>query len=499
MIRIAWGHYTIGNKGGVNTVMKRNISNLVTRWDDYRITVFGKASDQIESFLDFSHPRLSYIDMPFLQPGGEIFHRSIDEQDYHDYRWMGAQIEKKFIELIEEYDLVFFENSTVGANPAVNVAFSFYTQGSLSYRPGKKFLFRAHDFFFDRPGNFRNIKKIRGHRNDMVQDWHPVVFLDYGNVHYIAINSRDILTLYEHGIPEERIHYLPNSVNVAPEDGDKGPELRRILESKGVVEKDEKIILYPIRIAPRKNVEEALLLTMLFNRLADPDAPVREKFRTEGRYRLIVSLDTTTEKFKPYAAHIKEFVRKYRIPAVIGVGDYVSLERRYAPDGSIASYSMADLYSMADIVITTSILEGFGMVFIEPWLFDRPLVGRNLFVTKDFREAGMKLGHLYDALRVKGTDFPRYGTENHSHIRIATNEYAPRAVEKRLRFVNELREPETLREFTEDNYLAVNAMLSMLRASHNYLTYNKAVVQREYSDESVAEKLDGIFRRILGG
>lgn len=497
MIRIAWGHYSVGDKGGVNTVIKRNVTLLLDLFEDYEITIFGKMTQDIDNFLDFSHPRLSRIDMPFLNPDGKFLDRSIDDQDYHDYRWMGAQIEKKFISLIDDFDIVMFENSSVGNNPAVNIAFALHTQGSLSYTPEKQFIFRTHDFFFDRPSNFRNIKKVRNHRNDIVHDWHPVAFPNHENSHYISINTNDAMTLYENGISRENIHYLPNSITAANHEADdKGPELRKLLESKGLAERDEKIILYPIRTAPRKNVEEAILLTQLFNKLAQPDANVREKFRTSGKYRLIISLDRQSGKFKPYADHIREFSKKHGLPVTTGVGDYVSLERTYDSDGSVVTYSMSDLYSMSDIVLTTSILEGFGMVFIEPWLFNKPLIGRNLFVTKDFREAGMKLGHLYDSLRVRGTDYPMYGMDDGPILYIASNEYHQSELEKRLHVILELDNQETLRKFTEDNYLMVNGTLSMLRAAHNYLDYNKKIVMQEYSNESVARKLDSIIRTV---
>jgi len=499
MIRIAWGHYSIGDKGGVNTVIKRNVCHLLDLFDDYEVTLFGKMSHDIDSFLDFSNPRLSYIDMPCLSVDGKFIDRSIDGQDYHDYRWMGAQIEKKFIKQIDDFDLIFFENSSVGNNPSVNVAFALHTQGSRSYTPDKRFIFRTHDFFFDRPSNFRNVKKLRIHRNDLVPDWHPVIFPNYRNTHYVSINTNDAMKLYENGISRENIHYLPNSVKAGQrEEENKGSELRKLFEAKGLVGKDEKVILYPIRVAPRKNVEEAILITQLFNRLADPDAGVREKFRTEGKYRLVISLDRRTGKFKPYADHIRSFIQKSGIPVTLGVGDYVSLERRYHADGTIASYSVSDLYSMSDIVITTSILEGFGMVFIEPWLFDKPLIGRNLFVTKDFRNAGMKLGHLYDSLRVGGTDYPRYGMEEEQILYIASNEYRPEELDRRLSCISDLENRNSLKEFTEDNYLLINNTLSMLRASHNYLAHNKETVKREYSNESVARKLDSIIRSVGG-
>ena len=110
----------------------------------------------------------------------------------------------------------------------------------------------------------------------------------------------------------------------------------------------------------------------------------------------------------------------------------------------------------------------------------------------------MKLGHLYNALIVKGTDYPRYGSDGSSILYIASNEYRPGDLEKRLGYILELDDPDTLKKFTENNYLAMNAILSMLRAARNYLSHNHKIVANEYSNESVARKLDTVIRKVMG-
>lgn len=64
--------------------------------------------------------------------------------------------------------------------------------------------------------------------------------------------------------------------------------------------------------------------------------------------------------------------------------------------------STADFLTAADVCLTTSITEGFGMAFLEPWLADRAVIGRDLpSSTADFREAGVVLEDLYRRLEVK--------------------------------------------------------------------------------------------------
>jgi hypothetical protein len=53
------------------------------------------------------------------------------------------------------------------------------------------------------------------------------------------------------------------------------------------------------------------------------------------------------------------------------------------------------------LILTTSLAEGFGMVFLESWLAGRPLAGRDLpEVTRDFTEVGVRFNWLRPRLSV---------------------------------------------------------------------------------------------------
>jgi glycosyltransferase involved in cell wall biosynthesis len=57
------------------------------------------------------------------------------------------------------------------------------------------------------------------------------------------------------------------------------------------------------------------------------------------------------------------------------------------------------LLKSAHSLLSTSITEGFGLAFLEPWLVERPLVGRNLpEITADFGALGIDLDPLYTRL-----------------------------------------------------------------------------------------------------
>jgi len=58
--------------------------------------------------------------------------------------------------------------------------------------------------------------------------------------------------------------------------------------------------------------------------------------------------------------------------------------------GTNSELSFVENISAADQIMTTSVAEGFGMVFLEAWLAGRPLCGRDLpEITRDFKQVGL--------------------------------------------------------------------------------------------------------------
>jgi hypothetical protein len=59
------------------------------------------------------------------------------------------------------------------------------------------------------------------------------------------------------------------------------------------------------------------------------------------------------------------------------------------------------MVSSAEAIVTTSMAEGFGLGYLEPWGFGKSLYGRNLpEITGDFPELGVNLDQLYNRLEL---------------------------------------------------------------------------------------------------
>ena len=85
---------------------------------------------------------------------------------------------------------------------------------------------------------------------------------------------------------------------------------------------------------------------------------------------------------------MEKLANELNLPVRFGIGE----ENNWEFDAIVNS---------ADAILTTSIAEGFGLAYLEPWLFAKPIIGRNLPpITEDFKRSGLELTGLYNSLNI---------------------------------------------------------------------------------------------------
>ena len=492
-LHLGLGHYGIGYRDGVNTVISRNVRALSALDPRMKITLFGKLAPDYEEFIKPLPANVKYRNINEFnaeQAAALLGGKSVFDQQVHDYVWLGTNMAEVLIDKLSDMDVIMIENLGIGIQPYVTYAFYLYTQYAFTRGMNKRFIYRCHDFVQQRPGNFKNVKKFHHPRFGIVPDWHSILYPAYPNITYIAINHYDRMRLLEHGIEEDNIHYIPNPVDktIVPPD-DRRDELRERILSREGLSQSVRFMLYPVRCVRRKNVEEAILLTVFFNSLVDGKIE-RKNCSMEEKYHLIVSIRPETGDDAVYADQLDAFVKKHRLPVTIGLGDIIALEREYdAIHGmKILSYSIGDLYRASDLVVTTSILEGFGFSYIEPWLLDRAVIGRSIpYVTPDFQSAGMKLGHLYNALIVDDRDYKDIGKEADD---------PGRGLHERLEKILLFKDPSYINNFIDRNETSVIATLKLFNQDLRdaLVKVNKKVVEQVYSQERIGEQLHSVVR-----
>jgi glycosyltransferase involved in cell wall biosynthesis len=234
---------------------------------------------------------------------------------------------------------------------------------------GYRSLLQIHDFAEDlRPDNYRKIaKSADAHERAPSMTLYPQA----AQIHYAVLNRRDYNVLDDAGVPDANLHLLPNAA------GDFG-ELpsraltRQKLEKQFGIPPDATYILYPVRGIRRKNLGEVLLWSAL--------AP-------QGCF-VGVTLAPLNPLEQVAYRHWVQLGEELDLPCMFATGGENGLEFK-------------ENLAAADLILTTSVAEGFGMVFLEAWLAGRNLVGRDLpEITADFVDAGIKLETLYPQLLI---------------------------------------------------------------------------------------------------
>ncbi len=331
-----------------------------------------------------------------------------------------------------------------------------------------------------------NILKKKGVRlflqiHDFAEDGRSAAYFEDEYVtdsHYGVINSRDYRVLVKAGLDARGVHLVRNMVTPLPPADTTRPGRRHIL--------------YPIRAIRRKNIGEAILLARFF-----PDnLPL-----------LITQPPNSPVDFPAYASW-KQFAARHHLPVVFEAGRATDFPR---------------LVHSAAGLLTTSISEGFGFAFLESWTADKFLWGRDLHeITSDFKKDGLRLNHLYTALRMPLTWIETDGFDHiwQKAVRTSWRKFGRSRVRfdlqaefKRLTadgtidfgLLNEQFQQRVVRKILSDSkarseFLALNPFVAEcghFPDSLETIEKNRHLVQKEYSKKAYQKTLLAVYQAVL--
>jgi len=185
------------------------------------------------------------------------------------------------------------------------------------------------------------------------------IFPTAGRVAHVAINLSDAAILQQH--LGAQAHWLPNLID--------RPVPRRRRPPPGAP-----IWLLPCRVLRRKNLAEALLLTRWL--------------RPEATLVVTGGADETDEQ--PYAATLAAAARAHGWPLQLG-----------ALADQQARGTIADFFARAEVMVCTSVQEGFGLPQLEAAAAGCPAILRRVpLVAADLHRFGFRFPQLYDDLRI---------------------------------------------------------------------------------------------------
>jgi glycosyltransferase involved in cell wall biosynthesis len=261
-------------------------------------------------------------------------------------------------------DIWHFHNHSLGKNRAVPLIVSMLA----SQR--ERLLLHIHDLAEDgRPENHANIADC------------PNLYPLAPQIHYAFINSRDRNHFIKAGLPAANAHLLPNPVF----DADSIPN------TSSETANTAPLLLCPARGIRRKNIGELILLTQL--------AP-------KGT-RAAITLAPENPQSLAIHERWKSFCGVNQVPVEFAVVD------RIAPTTN-SDASFESWISHATHIVTCSVAEGFGLVFLESLAYHKPLIGRKLpHIFHDLAKHGIHHGKLYEKILIPADWIPHESLKRH--------------------------------------------------------------------------------------
>ena len=390
-MKIAIIHYHL-NRGGVTQVVANHL----------------RALDQ----QDISEPRLGVA----LIHGGrcdgwsntqvhspkqvDVSMHAVEELDYDNVRpetdSLKMQLRSKLQKIgFEPHETVLhIHNHALGKNSELVEAIEHLASERFAL------LLHLHDFAEDfRPNNYRALTaSCDADRSDSKSG---LLYPQASQIHYAVLNQRDYSVLLDAGIESARLHLLPNAVaEIGPLPARR--QARAKLSQRFGIPVEHRFVLYPVRGIRRKNLGEALLWSALaekntsFGLTLSPLNPVEQP---------------SYDRWVKVAEQLK-LSWAFRVGGPTGLGFTENL-------------------SASDLILSTSVAEGFGLGFLESWLAGRPIVGRDLpGITADFVAAGLRFPGLKPTLRIPvewldDDEFRRQFTTAYSTVLAAYGQPAP--------------------------------------------------------------------------
>jgi hypothetical protein len=373
--------------GGVSTVVRQAVEAFHKQLPAIRSLELVAAAIPGEFRGQIRQHAGTCTEMPeigYRQQGDELSYN--DSKPDHDQKYVAREAKKLAQRLLCSFgsdDSVWWvHNYHLGKNVV-------FTQALLeiihSGRP-QRMILQIHDF--PECGRFGNLGMLK---TALTLDPYPVSPW----VRYAVLNRRDREVLIRAGIPEQDVFLLENPVFRR---SDPGPDktirskLKRLFEGAFPrFDPRAPLLFYPIRTIRRKNALEAMLLCLLLDR----------------RVNILITLPGTSVSERRYSDLVEQLFADRICPGLWGIGTEV--ERQ--------GVSFDDLVAASDLVLSTSVQEGFGYLFINSLLWALPLAARDLDSLAGLKDLFHGYpAYFYDTIRVPVSDPPTVAEAYRSKI-----------------------------------------------------------------------------------
>ncbi|OQY31481.1 MAG: hypothetical protein B6241_13980 [Spirochaetaceae bacterium 4572_59] len=246
----------------------------------------------------------------------------------------------------------------------------------LGEKNQQNMIFQIHDF--PECGRFYNLKTLK---DNIAGSLYP----RSASIRYCVINKRDYNLLLQAGLDGSTVFLLENPVLKESENSQEKKSDREKLIGKlsgyapsdGTFYKDGELWLYPVRSIRRKNILEAGLIVKMIEK------PVN----------LVVTLPGISSQEKNYSDITERAFAEGLIPGFWSTG-------LLAVDSGV---SYEEMIRHSDLIFSSSIQEGFGYMYLNAIVWNKPLAARYLDIMEGFLPLFEDYPcHFYDSVRIPG-------------------------------------------------------------------------------------------------
>ncbi|MGC8828697.1 MAG: hypothetical protein ACP5K7_00700 [Verrucomicrobiia bacterium] len=292
-----------------------------------------------------------------------------------------TDINRLFKNLSKENSLIWFHNPALGRN--------FILTDEIIKAAIKKeitLIAHHHDWWFE--NRWQRYEEMQQCGYATLEHIARVTFPASTTIKHCAINFQDAAMLKK--FLGAQSGWLPNPVEIP-----RKPSANEILRVKKWIRNqlgdDGKVWLMPTRVLRRKNIAEGLLLKNWFC----PDA------------WLITTAKESSSNELDYAARLIHATNTNRWKLKLGILSNPLNNVTDKSDNELPD--IPAMYAASEVVLLTSIQEGFGLAYIEAAIFKRPLIARILpNLEKDFKICGLEFPQSYRDILIPPTLFNWY-------------------------------------------------------------------------------------------
>ncbi len=343
MPKIGIVHYTAPPRaiGGVEIVIDRHAKYLSEAgYEVHLIYGYGGGLDY-DHVLEHKIPLLSPHD-----PKIEAVQKRITEEEKEnaDFNALKEDIKKELVKVLSKVDTYIVHNIPC-------MPFNFAATAAINELVDEldaKMIFWLHDSVLLRDEGKSKMEKF------------PFTLLHYKDSKVTYVVPTNFRLKQFTRLPEpykiEKIVVVPNGVDV--EEYIKIDETTKLLMKKLGLSFQDFIIITPVRVTPRKNIELAFFVV----------DELKHLMSSVWRIRLLVTGPPEHQVTKMgllYSEYLRELITRRNLHEnIIFCHEFISQKREYK-DGEIKKWSVADVYNIADLVFIPSREEGFGLPVIE--------------------------------------------------------------------------------------------------------------------------------------